>query len=134
MDELEQVKLRKMKELMGMASVRRGFPNTPIVLTDTNLKEVVNQYPLVVIDCWAPWCNPCLMIAPIIDELAKEYAGRIVFGKLNVDENPNAARAFRIMSIPTLLIIKGGNEVDRIVGALPKLHVVEKLQAYLVRK
>ncbi|MFQ6129512.1 MAG: thioredoxin [Candidatus Hadarchaeaceae archaeon] len=132
MDELERIKLKKMKQLMGMTSTRRGYPNTPIALTDASLEEVVNRYPLVVIDCWAPWCYPCLMVAPIIDELAKRYAGRIVFGKLNVDENPRAARAFGIMSIPTLLIMKGGKEVDRIVGALPKPHIIEKLRAHLV--
>lgn len=132
MDELERIKLKKMKQLMGMTSTRRGYPNTPIALTDASLEEVVNRYPLVVIDCWAPWCYPCLMVAPIIDELAKRYAGRIVFGKLNVDENPRAARAFGIMSIPTLLIMKDGKEVDRIVGALPKPHIIEKLRAHLV--
>jgi thioredoxin 1 len=109
----------------------RSFPNGPLALTDKSLEEVVNRYPLVVIDCWAPWCPPCLRVAPIVDELAKRYAGKIVFGKLNVDENPRAARDFGIMSIPTLLVMKSGREVDRIVGAVPEPHIVEKLRAHL---
>lgn len=132
MDELERIKLKKMGQLMSRAST--SFPSIPITLTDASFEEVIDRYQLVFVDCWAPWCYPCLTIAPIVDELAREYAGKIVFGKLNVDENPRTARVFEIISIPTLLIIKSGKEVDRIVGAMPKPHIVEKLRAHLVRK
>ena len=85
----------------------------------------------MVIDCWAAWCGPCRMVAPIIDELSKDYAGKVVFGKLNVDENPKTAMRFDIMSIPTLLIMKNGEEVDRIIGAVPKQSMEAKLRKHM---
>ena len=98
-----------------------------ILITDENFSELVKKYPKMVVDCWAAWCGPCRMIAPIVEELAKEYKGKIAFGKLNVDENENTSRKFGIMSIPTLLILKDGGLVDKIIGAVPKEHIVEKM-------
>ena len=102
-----------------------------LLITDTNIDEIVKKYPLVVIDCWAEWCPPCKMLSPIIDELAKEMVGKIVFGKLNVDENPATPLRFNISAIPTLLIFKNGKYIDRITGALPKDALREKLKEYL---
>jgi len=81
----------------------------------------------VLLDCWAPWCGPCRAIAPMLDELAAESAGKYLIAKLNVDDNPRVARQFQIQSIPTMLIFKNGTLVDRIVGALPKQAIAERL-------
>lgn len=93
--------------------------NTPVVLTDANFQQVVSGPGPVLVDFWAPWCGPCRMVAPSVEQLAREYAGRAVVGKLNVDENPATQRRFQIMSIPTLYIFKNGQVVDQIVGAQP---------------
>jgi thioredoxin 1 len=90
----------------------------------------MKSYPLVVVDCWAAWCAPCRAIAPIVDQLAKDYTGKVVFGKLNVDENPETAQRYGIMAIPTLLVMKNAEEVDRIVGALPKNQLEEKINSH----
>jgi thioredoxin 1 len=105
--------------------------NVPIILDDAHFKESIQKHPLILIDCWAAWCGPCRMIAPVVDELARDYSGRIAFGKLNVDENPQTSTLFCIVSIPTLLIFKGGKEVDRIIGAVPKKVIEQKLKEYL---
>ena len=100
-------------------------------LTAAKLKEMIQNHPLLVVDCWAPWCAPCRMVAPILEELAREYAGRISFGKLNVDENQSVALEYEIMSIPTLLVFKNGKLVDRIIGALPKNALESKIIEHL---
>jgi thioredoxin 1 len=129
-EELERIKIKKLMELMKkMNETEKSFPTEPVKVIDETIDEFIHKYPIVVLDCWAEWCGPCRMIAPIIDQLAKEYSGKIVFGKLNVDENPEGARRFDIMSIPTLLIFKDGKLIDRIVGALPK----NILEARLIR-
>jgi thioredoxin len=79
------------------------------------------------VDAWAPWCGPCRMIAPVIDELAGAYAGRVLVAKLNVDDNPRTAARFDLRSIPTLLLIKDGREVDRIVGVVPRDEIARRL-------
>ena len=105
------------------------WPTEPIAVTDDKFEETVQKYPLVVIDCWAPWCVPCNMVAPIIEELAKEHQGKIVFGKLNTDENQETMKEYNIMSIPTILIFKSGKLVDRSVGAIPK----EELEPEIIK-
>ena len=128
--ELEKIKARKMQEMMKISKSGDEI-SSPITVTDADFDKAIKEHPLMVIDCWASWCGPCRMIAPIIDELAKEHAGEIVFGKLNVDENPKTATRFSVMGIPTLLIIKNGTEVDRIVGASAKLLIENKLKKYI---
>ena len=108
----------------------KNMPDTTLEITDTDFDDSVKKYNTIVIDCWAPWCGPCRMVSPVIDELAKEMQGKIVFGKLNVDENPRVSMKHEIMSIPTLLVFKNGNLVDRIVGAYPKQELKKKLEAY----
>jgi len=135
-DEIAKIKMRKMHELMKKVrkpnhNEQRETIDTPILVTDTNFSQVIQLHPLMIIDCWAAWCGPCKMIAPVIDEMAKDYAGKVVFGKLNVDENPRTASELVIMAIPTLLVVKNGNIVDRIVGAVPREQMELKLQAYL---
>jgi thioredoxin len=103
-----------------------------MAVTDTTFAAEVERSPIpVLVDAWAPWCAPCRSIAPAIDELAAEHAGRVRFVKLNVDENPATASRFGIQSIPTLLVMDGGREVDRIVGAMPKPEIARRLQRVL---
>ncbi|MFQ6068170.1 MAG: thioredoxin [Candidatus Bathyarchaeia archaeon] len=128
--ELEKIRAKKIQELMRKTKSGEKI-STPITITDANFNEMVKKHPLMVIDCWATWCGPCHMIAPIIEELAKEHADEIVFGKLNVDENPETATRFGIMGIPTLLIMKNGAEVDRMVGVAPKILIENKLKKYV---
>jgi thioredoxin 1 len=128
LDELEQIKERKLKELMGEMST--STIDKPIVVSDRNFDQTVKNYSLIVVDCWAAWCAPCRAIAPVIEELAKQYSGKVVFGKLNVDENPETQMKYGVMAIPTLLIMKNGAEVDRIVGNLPKNQLEAKISTY----
>jgi thioredoxin 1 len=86
----------------------------------TNIEELVKSNPSLVVDCWAPWCGPCRMMSPVIDELANDYKGKITFGKLNTDQNQDVAAKYEIQAIPTLLIFKDGKLANRKVGALPK--------------
>jgi len=136
--EIERIRERKMREMEEKVASKNEGRRTgediidhPVTITDSTFVGTVKKYPLVVVDCWAAWCGPCRMIAPVIEELAKEYAGRVVFGKLNVDENPRIAAEFAIMAIPTLFIFKGGNPVDVIQGALPKVYLEAKIKEWL---
>jgi len=128
LDELEEIRARRKRELMDQMST--ASIDKPIVVSDRNFEQTVKTYPLVVVDCWAAWCAPCRAIAPVVEQLAKDYSGKVVFGKLNVDENPETAQRFSVMAIPTLLVMKKGEEVDRIVGALPKSELVSKISSY----
>jgi len=131
MDELEILRKKKLEELRKryMEDEKQETPDKPLEVNDANFEEIVTKHKNVAIDCWAPWCGPCLMIAPVIEELAKELKGKVVFGKLNVDENQRTAMRFNIMSIPTILLFKDGKLVDRIIGAMPKEFIVEKLKS-----
>ncbi|MEM2250020.1 MAG: thioredoxin [Candidatus Bathyarchaeia archaeon] len=110
---------------------KKSLSGQVIHITDSNFKEVVGKNKLVLIDFFADWCMPCRMMAPVIEELAKEYADKVLVGKLNVDENPATANRFQVFSIPTLVIIKAGEEVDRIVGFVPKSQVEARLKKCL---
>jgi thioredoxin 1 len=135
MDTLEMIKQKKLEELKkqymkGGKTMEKKWPDTPIHLIDADIDETIRKFQTIIIDCWAPWCGPCRMIGPIIEELAKEMQGKIVFGKLNVDENPQTSMKYGIMSIPTMLVFKNGQLVDRIVGAMPKEMLLQKLKPY----
>ncbi len=103
----------------------------PVTISDSDFDSFVSTHPIVLVDCWAPWCGPCRMVSPIVDTLAKEYSGRVTFGKLNTDENPNTVTKFGIMAIPTLLVLKNGKHVDSIVGAVPKARIEAVLGKHL---
>ena len=117
-----------------LSSHSGGFAdgNKPVVVTDASFERDVvsasSEIP-VVLDCWAPWCGPCRIVGPIMDQLASESRGRYRVAKLNVDENPGTAARFRIASIPTMLIFKGGRLVDQLVGAQPKEAIASRLSA-----
>jgi len=133
-EELERIKRAKLQEMMrNVAGKKQEKPtlNKPVKVTDATFKETIQNHPLVVVDCWAPWCGPCHMVAPVIEGMARDYAGRILFGKLNVDENREVAVQYQIMGIPTLLVFKNGKLVDRIVGAMPRQMLEPKIKRYL---
>jgi len=124
---IEEIKKKKLKELMK----KKNYPKKQIELTDSSFDGIVKKYPLIVVDCWAPWCAPCIIVAPIIESLAKKYVGKIVFGKLNVDGNKEVAIKYGVMSIPTLLVFKKGKLVDRIIGAMPEPLLESRIKPYL---
>ena len=99
-------------------------------LNSKNLEDAIKNNRALVVDCWAPWCGPCRMMSPVIDELATDLKGRVTFGKLNTDENQDIAMRYQVQAIPTLLIFKDGKLADRKVGALPKKVLAGELTKY----
>jgi thioredoxin 1 len=138
---LERIKRKKLREMFkskalkeaseGSREKRVSALSKPVEMSDATFPTVIQNHPLVVVDCWASWCGPCRMVAPIIEDLARDYAGKILFGKLNVDENRRVPMQYQIMSIPTLLVFKDGKLVDRIIGAMPRPMLEQKIIPYL---
>ena len=127
MDELEAIRKKKMEQIIKKKELE-VYPDKPVIVTDADFNQFISKYPLVVVDCWAEWCGPCRMLAPTIDELAGEYRGKIVFGKLDTENNRATAMQYRISSIPAMLVFKNGNFVGQIIGAVPKEQIVQQLQ------
>lgn len=122
----------KRDPVCGRCKAPLSIPAAPVTVTDANFAEVAgNSKVPVLLDLWAAWCGPCRLIAPIIEQLAKELSGRAVVGKLDVDRNPEIAARFGVRSIPTLLILNRGREVDRIVGLQSKEAILGRLQRFL---
>jgi thioredoxin 1 len=139
-DELSNIMARKMNDLIASNNSIDGGRNktnvviaAPITLTDTNFDESINKYSLLVVDFWASWCGPCRMVSPLIEELSTELAGKVVFGKLNVDENPMTANAFGIRSIPTIAIFKNGKNIDGFVGVTSKAQMKTRVLSHINR-
>ncbi|MBE7551223.1 MAG: thioredoxin [Anaerolineales bacterium] len=104
----------------------------PIHVSDAEFQEkVLNSKTPVIVDFWAPWCGPCRMVAPILDEMAKEYGEKLVIAKVNTDENPQWAMKFGVQGIPTMLFVKDGQLVDRMVGAAPKPFIQQRVDSLL---
>ena len=104
----------------------------PAAVTDADFAQEVEQHEgVTMVDFWAAWCGPCQMVAPIVEEIAEEYEGRVKVAKLDVDANQDTAARFGVRSIPSILFFKGGEHVDTVVGAVPKVHMVEKLEHHL---
>ncbi|WP_407281586.1 thioredoxin [Methanolobus sp. WCC1] len=130
MDDIESIRQKRMQQLQESLE-KKEFPSDPVTINDVSFNEFVSKYPLVLVDCWAPWCGPCRMLSPVLDELATEMQGKVVFGKLNVDEEKMTAVKFGITSIPAMLIFKNGEYVDKLIGAVPKQNIIQKLQPYI---
>ena len=137
MDDLQEIRNRRREQLKkqymngGKKNMEENMPDTPVQLSDNNFDEKVKKYQTIVIDCWAPWCGPCRMVGPIVEELAKEMQGKVVFGKLNVDENRATSAKYGIMSIPSLLMFIDGQLIDTFVGAMPEPILKAKITSLL---
>ena len=125
---LEKI-VQGLQPVCGRCKTPLPVGNQPVTVTDATFETEVERSPLpVLLDMWAPWCGPCRMVGPVVEELAREMAGRVRVAKLNVDENPATAARYHVQSIPTLLVLKNGREIERIVGAQPKAAIVQRLQ------
>jgi thioredoxin 1 len=137
-EEVERIQRKKLDDLIRRryaAEVRpqpvSNIPAGVVTLSDMTFTQTTEKYPLTVVDFWAPWCAPCRIISPVIEQLARDYAGRVAFGKLNVDENPLTAATFQVQGIPTIMLFSRGRAVDAIVGAVPKAVIESKIRAHL---
>jgi len=129
-EEIERIKKAKILAMLEQAQ-REKLADKPVTLTDSNFDSEITKHKLIVVDFWAPWCGPCRMVGPLIEELASEYAGKVAFGKVNVDENMMVPGRFGVRGIPTLIVFKDGQAVDTIVGACPKTHLESKFKPYI---
>jgi len=125
-DDLQRLREERLRELEARI---QGTPGGVLEIVDDTFQETIREHPSLVVDVWAEWCGPCRMVAPAIEDLARDFAGRVTFGKCNVDQNPAIAAGFSITAIPTLLFFSNGMLVDRVVGAFPK----ESIKARVVR-
>lgn len=137
-DDLAKIMEKKLKQYQNISETKNDLNssnpgiglNTPITLTDYNFDEMTKKYDKLLVDFWAPWCGPCKMVSPIIDQLAYEYSGKVVFGKLNVDDNPTVANIFGVQSIPTLIIFKEGVAIDGVMGAASKAQLIATISKH----
>ncbi|MFO8109774.1 MAG: thioredoxin [Thermoplasmata archaeon] len=111
--------------------MNKEWPGKPVEVTDEDIDDFIEKYPVSMIDCWAVWCGPCRMMEPVLNELAEEMKGEVVIGKLNVDKNRVKSSEFGVSSIPTLLIFKDGELKDKAVGAMPKDNLKQILEKYV---
>lgn len=132
-EELKIINEKRMKKLQRIVNEKELLKNItePLNLDDSDFTETVNKFPLLLVDFWAPWCGPCRMMSPVIDQVGKEYQGKLVVGKVNVDENPNISRQFGISSIPTLILFKRGQAVNNIIGSVSKSRIDEMVRMHL---
>ena len=130
--EIDRIKKAKIAVMLEQAQ-KEKIISKPIILTDTNFNSEIAKNELIVVDFWAPWCGPCRMVGPLIEELASEYGGKVIFGKLNVDENMVVPSRFGVRGIPTMIIFKDGQAVDTLVGACSKAHIESKFKPYIKR-
>ncbi len=134
MEDIEEIKRRMLKDIIKKIREKEEiskYPGRPIHADATKFHEIISSYRFVIVDFYADWCYPCQMLSPIIEELAEEYRGRVVFVKVNVDENQQLALKYGVMGVPTLVFIIDGREVDRIVGYVPKEYLKTKIEKYL---
>jgi thioredoxin 1 len=134
--ELEAIRARKLQELMtathapASPAAAATAGGKPVLLTDANFDAETKKPGVMLVDFWASWCGPCLRVAPTLEAIAHDQAGRMRLGKLNVDENPKTAMRFQVMSIPTMLLFKDGKLVDGVVGALPRPQIEALLKKW----
>lgn len=130
-EELENIRKKYISSVLKENSKKEEMKMEPVVLTDSTFDAEVKKDHILIVDFWATWCAPCRFLTPVIEELAKEYAGRISFGKVDVDENPNVSAKFDIRSIPTVMMFKDGKVADISIGAVPKQMLETKLKRLL---
>jgi thioredoxin 1 len=132
LEEIKRKKVTKMLELsQGKLQLNQECNSKPVTLTDACFSSEVEKHKVIVVDFWAPWCGPCRAVGPIIEQLASEYVGKVVFGKINVDENQIVPGQFGVQGIPTLMVFKNGEPVETIIGACPKAHIESKFRPYI---
>ncbi len=127
MDELEKIRNEKLEKLKKSLQQEDSGPG-PVDVTDSDVDDFIMNNRIAVVDCWAQWCGPCKVLSPVIDRLAEKYRGRVAFSKLNTDQNRSTSIKFGITSIPTLLVFREGELVDRIVGAVPESTIINRLE------
>ncbi|MFW5945723.1 MAG: thioredoxin [Candidatus Natronoplasma sp.] len=129
-EDVEKIK-KEMVDKMMNEKESKEYPAEPVEVTDNNFEETIEGYPLVLVDFWAAWCGPCKMMEPVMEELAEDYQDDVVIGKMNVDKNQNIPSRFQVSSIPTLVLFKEGEVVDRIIGARGKEQLKQKFEEHL---
>jgi thioredoxin 1 len=122
--------MKKLQQIMNEKELLKNIKD-PLNLDDSNFSQTINKFPLLLVDFWAPWCGPCRMMSPLIDQIGKDYVGKLVVGKVNVDENPSVSRQFKISSIPTLILFKRGQTVNKIIGSVSKNKIDEMVRMHL---
>lgn len=132
-EELKIINEKRMKKLQQIMNEKELLKNIkdPLNLDDSNFSQTINKFPLLLVDFWAPWCGPCRMMSPLIDQIGREYMGKLVVGKVNVDENRASSRQFGISSIPTLILFKRGQAVNKIIGSVSKIKIDEMVRMHL---
>lgn len=132
-EELKIINEKRMKKLQQIMNEKELLKNIkdPLNLDDSSFFQTISKFPLLLVDFWAPWCGPCRMMSPLIDQIGKEYMGKLVVGKVNVDENPTISRQFGISSIPTLILFKKGQAVNKIIGSVSKNKIDEMVRIHL---
>ena len=133
-NELQQIRLKKVQSMLDKADPGQQVNNHPLKITDDNFDNTLKANSLLVVDFWAPWCGPCRMVGPLIEQLAVEYVGKVAFGKMNVDENQKVPSNFGVMSIPTIVVFHHGRAVERVVGAYPKNHIEATFKRYIEQR
>jgi thioredoxin 1 len=127
---INEIRMKKLQQIMNEKELLKNIKD-PLNLDDSNFFQTISKFPLLLVDFWAPWCGPCRMMSPLIDQIGKEYMGNLVVGKVNVDENPTISRQFGISSIPTLILFKKGQAVNKIIGSVSKNKIDEMVRMHL---
>jgi thioredoxin 1 len=122
--------MKKLQQILNEKELRKNIKD-PLNLDDSSFFQTISKFPLLLVDFWAPWCGPCRMMSPLIDQVGKEYMGKLVVGKVNVDENPTISRQFGISSIPTLILFKKGQAVNKIIGSVSKNKIDEMVSMHI---
>lgn len=137
-NDIEMMKMKALHEIQKQARARqseddalKALGGKAITLTDSDFFSTVGKYPLILVDFWAPWCAPCRMVSPAVDQLAEQYSGKVAFGRVNVDENQRTAARFGVQGIPTLMLFRNGKAVDQLVGAYPKNIIDSRIRMHL---
>jgi len=124
---INEKRMKKLQQIMNEKELSKNIKD-PLNLDDSNFSQTINKFPLLLVDFWAPWCGPCRMMSPLIDQIGKDYVGKLVVGKVNVDENTTVSRQFGISSIPTLILFKRGQAVNKIIGSVSKNKIDEMVR------